>query len=583
MHSSKPKHQKLNHCSMLLLAKRITLGTFHCIKTFLKWNRSKRIFCYYPLLGVYLFLLGSCSAPSNVEKAIDEKILHFGLGSEPQYLDPHLANSVSAHNVIIALIEGLVSEDPKTLKPVPGVAEKWDISEDGLVYTFHLRKNAKWSNGDPVTAHDFVYSYKRILNPELASQYASMLHGLKNARQYHEEGLSWDEAKVGATAIDDYTLQLTLENPTPYFLELLNHYSWFPAHPPTIEKFGAFGKQGTAWTRPGNYVGNGPFTLSDHKVNSVIEVKKNPLYWDAQTVSLEGIRFYPIESADTEERAFHSGFLHLTQTVSPDRIDFLKENHSDLIHFESYLGTYFYRFNVEEPPFDDVRVRLAFNLATDRQAIVEKVTKGGQLPARCFTPPGTGGFSPESRFRFDPQKAKSLIQEYLTEKGLESLPKIELKYNTSEGHKKVAEALQGMWKNHLGAEIQLLNMEWKVFLSTIAKRDFSLARAGWIGDYVDANTFLHMWRTGDGHNNTGWSSTRYDELLELAAQESDTQKRFSYFEECEKLIAENAPILPIYFYVHVTLRSPTVKGWHPTLLDHHPYKYVRLENLVQNN
>ena len=568
---------------MLLLAKRITLGTFHCIKTFLKWNRSKRIFCYYPLLGVYLFLLGSCSAPSNVEKAIDEKILHFGLGSEPQYLDPHLANSVSAHNVIIALIEGLVSEDPKTLKPVPGVAEKWDISEDGLVYTFHLRKNAKWSNGDPVTAHDFVYSYKRILNPELASQYASMLHGLKNAREYHEEGLSWDEAKVGATAIDDYTLQLTLENPTPYFLELLNHYSWFPAHPPTIEKFGAFGKQGTAWTRPGNYVGNGPFTLSDHKVNSVIEVKKNPLYWDAQTVSLEGIRFYPIESADTEERAFHSGFLHLTQTVSPDRIDFLKENHSDLIHFESYLGTYFYRFNVEEPPFDDVRVRLAFNLATDRQAIVEKVTKGGQLPARCFTPPGTGGFSPESRFRFDPQKAKSLIQEYLTEKGLESLPKIELKYNTSEGHKKVAEALQGMWKNHLGAEIQLLNMEWKVFLSTIAKRDFSLARAGWIGDYVDANTFLHMWRTGDGHNNTGWSSTRYDELLELAAQESDTQKRFSYFEECEKLIAENAPILPIYFYVHVTLRSPTVKGWHPTLLDHHPYKYVRLENLVQNN
>ena len=518
-----------------------------------------------------------------MEKAIDEKILHFGLGSEPQYLDPHLANSVSAHNVIIALIEGLVSEDPKTLKPVPGVAEKWDISEDGLVYTFHLRKNAKWSNGDPVTAHDFVYSYKRILNPELASQYASMLHGLKNARQYHEEGLSWDEAKVGATAIDDYTLQLTLENPTPYFLELLNHYSWFPAHPPTIEKFGAFGKQGTAWTRPGNYVGNGPFTLSDHKVNSVIEVKKNPLYWDAQTVSLEGIRFYPIESADTEERAFHSGFLHLTQTVSPDRIDFLKENHPDLIHFESYLGTYFYRFNVEEPPFDDVRVRLAFNLATDRQAIVEKVTKGGQLPARCFTPPGTGGFSPESRFRFDPQKAKSLIQEYLTEKGLASLPKIELKYNTSEGHKKVAEALQGMWKNHLGAEIQLLNMEWKVFLSTIAKRDFSLARAGWIGDYVDANTFLHMWRTGDGHNNTGWSSTRYDELLELAAQESDTEKRFSYFEECEKLIAENAPILPIYFYVHVTLRSPTVKGWHPTLLDHHPYKYVRLENLVQNN
>jgi len=563
---------------MLLLAKCISLRTFHVINHSFPWTFPKRVIGHYFWLVPMLFLLGGCSAPSNVENAIEDKILHFGLGSEPQYLDPHLASSVSAHNVIIALIEGLVSEDPKTLKPLPGVAESWDISEDGLLYTFHLRKNAKWSNGDPVTAHDFVYSYRRILNPNLASQYASMLHGLKNARKYHEEGLKWEEAKVGAVAIDNHTLQLTLENPTPYFLELLNHYSWFPAHPPTIKKFDAFEKQGTPWTRPGNYVGNGPFILSEHKVNSVIEVKKNPNYWDAETVSLEAIRFYPIESADTEERAFRSGFLHLTQTVSPDRIDFLKQNHPEVIHFEPYLGTYFYRFNLEEPPFDDVRVRLAFNLATDRQAIVEKVTKGGQVPARCFTPPGTGGFSPESRFRFDPQKAKALIQDYLDEKGLKSLPKIELKYNTSEGHKKVAEALQGMWKNHLGAEIQLLNMEWKVFLSTIEKRDFSLARAGWIGDYVDANTFLHMWRTGDGHNNTGWSNARYDELLELAAKESDSEKRFSYFEECEKLLSEHAPILPIYFYVHVTLRSPTVKGWHPTLLDHHPYKYVRLQN-----
>ena len=208
---------------------------------------------------------------------------------------------------------------------------------------------------------------------------------------------------MGAIAIDKHTLQLTLENPTPYFLELLNHYSWFPAHPPTIEKFDAFENRGRLGPAQEIILGMGLFVLSDHKVNSVIEVKKI-LSLGFKTVSLEGIRFYPIESADTEERAFRSGFLHLTQTVSPDRIDFLKANHPNLIHFESYLGTYFYRFNVEEPPFDDVRVRLAFNLATDRQAIVEKVTKGGQLPALCFTPPGTGGFSPEPRFRFDPQK-----------------------------------------------------------------------------------------------------------------------------------------------------------------------------------
>ena len=562
---------------MLLLAKRISLGTFHVIKSFLPWIKSKGNSFNYLLIGACLVFFSSCSAPSNVEKAVDEQILHFGLGSEPQYLDPHLANSVSAHNVIIALIEGLVSEDPKTLKPVPGVAEKWDISEDGLVYSFHLRKSAKWSNGDPVTAHDFVYSYKRILNPELASQYASMLHGLKNARKYHEQGLSWEDAKVGAIALDDHTLQLTLENPTPYFLELLNHYSWFPAHPPTIEKFGAFGKQGTAWTRPGNYVGHGPFTLSDHKVNSVIDVKKNPLYWDAQTVSLEGIRFYPIESADTEERAFHSGFLHLTQTVSPDRIDFLKENHPDLIHFESYLGTYFYRFNVEEPPFDDVRVRLAFNLATDRQAIVEKVTKGGQLPARCFTPPGTGGFSPESRFRFDPQKAKSLIQEYLTEKGLESLPKIELKYNTSEGHKKVAEALQGMWKNHLGAEIQLLNMEWKVFLSTIAKRDFSLARAGWIADYNDAQNFLYLLQSSTGSLNYGrYTNPQYDTLMSQADRTADLEARAQLMRRAERLAMDEQAVIPIYYYVSKNLVHRRIQGWLPNTKDIHRTRFISL-------
>ncbi len=522
-------------------------------------------------------LFFSCSAPTNVEKAIENQILHFGLGAEPQYLDPQLATSVSAHNVLSALLEGLVSENPKTLEPEPGVAESWSISKDRKTYLFHLRENARWQNGDPVTAYDFVYSYRRILNPDLGSQYASMLHVLKNAKAYHQRSIPWEKAEVGVRATDKLTLELTLENPTPYFLELLNHYSWFPVHPPTIKKHDAFDRIGSQWTKPTNFVGNGPFKLKDHRVNSVIEVTASKTYWDADNTRLNGIRFYPIEAVDTEERAFRSGFLHLTQTVSSDRIDYLQKNHPDWIHFEPYLGTYFYRFNHLTPPFDDMRIRKALSMSVDRQILVEKVLKGGQKPSFCFTPPNTGGFTANDQFEYNPQKAKFLIEEYLLEKGLEEMPPIELTYNTSEGHKKVAEALQAMWKKSLGIEIKLLNMEWKVFLSTISKGDYSMARGGWIGDYVDANTFLHMWRTNDGHNQTGWSNQKYDQLLDLAETATDSQVRLNFFQQCEEILSEEVPILPLYFYVHVTLRHPTVKGWYPTLLDHHPYKFVYLE------
>jgi len=524
--------------------------------------------------------LASCTAPSNVEKALDEQILHFGLGAEPQHLDPHLATSVAAHNILSALLEGLVGEDPKTLKPVPGAAESWKISEDKKTYTFYLRKNAKWHNGDPVTAQDFVYSYRRILTPSLGAQYASMLHVLKNAKSYHSGEKTWKEANVGVQAIDERTLELVLENQTPYFLELLNHYSWFPVHPPTIEKFGASEKMGTPWTKPGNFVGNGPFSLREHRINSVIEVRANPHYWDANLTQLSGIRFYPIETADTEERAFRTGFLHVTQSVSSDRIEYLQNKHPEWIHFEPYLGTYYYRFNVKAPPFDDLRVRKALSLSVNRKLLVEKVLKGGQLPAYCFTPPDTGGFTASDGFGYDPEQAKNLLNAYLKDHGLTKLPPIELNYNTSEGHKKVAEALQAMWKKALGIEIQLLNMEWKVFLSTISKGDYSLARAGWIGDYVDANTFLHLWRSGDGNNLTGWSNKEYDQALTQAERALNPKDRFTHFQKCEELLASEMPILPLYFYVHVSLRHPSVQGWYPTLLDHHPYKYVYLKGEV---
>ncbi len=532
---------------------------------------------------IFLCTLCSCTQPSNVETALDEQILHFGLGSEPQYFDPHLATSVAAHNIISALLEGLVSEDPKTLKPIPGIAQSWEISDDGKIYTFTLRENSRWSNGDPVTAHDFVYSFHRILNPNLGAQYASMLYPLKNAKPLHLGLKSSEDYELGAKALSDHLLELTLEYPIPYFLELLNHYSWFPVHQPTIEKFDAYEKIGTAWTKPMNFVGNGPFCLRNHHINSVIEVAKNESYWDAKNVRLQGIRFYPIEEVYTEERAYRTGFLHLTQSVSTDRIDFLREKYPGELHSEPYLGTYFYRFNNKIPPFNDQRVRRAFSLAIDRKRLVEKVLQGGQSPATTFTPPGTGGFYPNASLHFDPNEAKSLLNSYLQEKGMDKLPPIELTYNTSEGHKKVAEALYGMWKEILGVEIHLLNMEWKVFLSTVAKGEFTLARAGWIGDYIDPHTFLQMWRTGDGLNMTGWSNDLYDNALQKAETSISQEERWANFQICEDLLAKESPILPLYFYVHLTLRHPSVKGWYPTLLDHHPYKYVYLEKGTTND
>lgn len=545
----------------------------HLLKQILRSLNRTRFFS----IGTLLLLFLGCSRPSNVETALEEKLLHFGLGAEPQHLDPHLATSVAAHNILSALLEGLVTEDPKDLKPRPGTAKSWDISKDGKTYVFNLRENAQWSNGDRVTAHDFVYSFRRMLNPNLGAQYASMLYPLKNALAYHQGEKSWQEANVGVKALDDHSLEITLENPIPYFLELLNHFSWFPVHRPTIEKFNAYEKIGTAWTKPNNFVGNGPFRLTKHHINSVIEVHKNEHYWDAKTVQLQGICFYPIEAAYTEERAYRSGFLHLTQSVSADRVDFLKEKYPDELHFEPYLGTYFYRFNLKNPPFDDRRVRQAFCLSIDRKKLVDKVLKGGQSPATTFTPPGTGGFHPTAGFRYDPDTAKGLLNSYLKEKGMDKLPPIELTYNTSEGHKKVAEALHGMWKETLGVEIHLLNMEWKVFLSTVANGEFSLARAGWIGDYIDPHTFLQMWRTGEGLNMTGWGNKNYDQALQKAETSNSVDERWKNFQTCEDLLAAEAPILPLYFYVHLTLRHPTVKGWYPTLLDHHPYKYVYLE------
>lgn len=530
-----------------------------------------------PVLTCVL-LLSSCGRRETpVDVGNRQQVLHLGNSSEPQDLDPHIVTGVTEHNIITALLEGLVSEDPVALTPVPGTAESWKVSEDGRVYTFRLRKTAKWSNGDPVVADDFRFSFQRILSSGLGSPYAYMLFCLENAEAYNKRQIT-DFSKVGVQAPDDQTLVLTLTKPVPYFLSLLNHYSWFPVHPATILKFGPMDQLGSQWTSPGQFIGNGPFTLTDWVPGKKISVIKSATYWDADTVRLSAIHFYPIGDHKIEEHAFRAGQLHVTGTVPIDRVDYYQQNQPDLLRLDPYLGCYYYLFNVRREPFNKVEVRQALAMAIDREQIVKYVTKGGEKPAHHFTPPDTAGYTARARLPDHAARARKLLAEAGYPEG-RGFPKLALLYNTSDAHARIAQAVQQMWKQVLGIDIELLNMEWKVYLANSQEGRYDIARAGWIGDYVDPNSFLDMWVTGGGNNRAGWSNTEYDRLIEQAAASSDPGERFEAFQQAEEILMREAPIMPVYFYRSKSLIQPSVRGWNPTLLDHHPYKHVYLESV----
>jgi oligopeptide transport system substrate-binding protein len=528
------------------------------------------------LLLVLLFCLASCGrVETAVEKGNRLQVLHKGNGKEVQDLDPHLVNGVSAFNVISALLEGLVGEDPHDLHPVPGVAERWEVSPDEKTYTFHLRRDARWSNGDPVTARDFVDSYQRILSPALGSDVAYMLYPVANAEAFNA-GKITDFAQVGFRAIDDWTLEITLASPTPYFLSLLSHYSWYPVHLPTIRKYGPAFERGSRWTRPGRYVGNGPFTLEEWRLNDRIRVEKSATYWDAKTVSLSAIVFHTIDSNDVEERAFRSGQLHVTDSIPVNRIDRYRRERPELLRIDPYLGTYFFRVNVTRPALNNRLVRRALAMAIDRQAIVENVWRGGQLPASCFTPPNTAGYTCEASIPYDPATGRKLLAEAGYPEG-RGLPPIEILFNSSENHKLTAEAIQQMWRKELNVNVALVNQEEKVYFDSRRQMNYEICRSTWIGDYNDPNSFLNIWVNANGNNQTGWSSPEYDGLIAEAEKTADQGARFAAFQKAEALLLDDAPILPVYFYTHAFLLQPSVKGWFPTILDHHPYKHVRLE------
>lgn len=527
------------------------------------------------LLILFTTLIACGPMENNVDSGTQNQVLHLGNGSEPPSLDPHLSLAVNSSNIIGALMEGLVTHNPISLAPEPGAAMSWDVSEDLTRYTFHLNPDARWSNGDTVTAHDFIYAWRRLLMPTLAAEYAYQLFVVKNARGYYQ-GTITDFNDVGVAAIDDYTLEVQLNAPTPYFLSLLTHSSTFPVHPATVEAFGGIDDPGNLWTRPGNYVGNGAFILTEWALNRIVRVEKNPYYWDAARVKLNEVRFYPIDNLVTEERMFRSKTIHISSTVAEEKIASYRKNKPDLINISPYLGTYFYRFNVRKPPFDDIKVRRAFAMSINRQQIVDAVTKGGEIPTFNLTPENTLGYTARAKTPFDIKAARQLLAQAGYPDGA-GFPNVEILYNTSEGHRKIAIAIQQMWKKNLNINITLYNQDWKAFLETEKNGDFQLARAGWIGDYVDPNTFLDMFVTDGGNNRTGWSNLEYDRLIQQAALTENTQQRFELFQQAEQILIDHSPIIPIYTYTAKYLISPDVKGWHPNVLNDHPLKYVYLE------
>ena len=535
-------------------------------------------------LATRAILAGTCllafattlTAQTKVEQATRDKILLIGNGTEPQNLDPQTVKGVTENKIITAIMEGLIAYHPTDQAlPEPGLAEKWEPNADSSEWTFTIRENAQWSNGDPVKASDFVFSYQRMLSPDFAADYADQLYIMVGAEDY-KKGTLTDFSQVGVKALDDRTLRITLVGPTPYFLSILTHYSWFPVHPPTILKFGKIDDRVSLWTRPENYVGTGPFKLKEWKVNQVISVERNPKYWDAAKVLLNGIEFYPIEDQNTEERAFRAGQLHQTNEVPLDKIPGYRRDNARLIRLDPYLGTYFYRFNVTVPALKDVRIRQALNLTIDRESIVENITRGGQTPATGFTPPGLGNYQTPDLISYDPDKARQLLAQAGFPDG-KNFPKLEVLINTSESHKVIAEAIQQMWKEELGIEVSIRNEEWKVYLDSQTNLKYQISRSGWIGDYMDPITFLSLWTTGNGNNNTGWSNPEFDALIAQAQREGEAAKRFDLLQKAETIFLNDPPVGLIYWYTRIYLQSPHVKNWKPLLLDNHNYKYIDLQ------
>lgn len=507
----------------------------------------------------------------------------FNNGGEVQSLDPAAVTGVPEGRILRGLFEGLCVKDPFTLEPIPGSAESWELSEDGRVYTFHIRKEARWSNGDPVTAHDFEFSFQRVLTPEIASDYSYLLWSVVNARAFctgkntsgEEEEVEWSDVEIRAT--DDMTLRIELETPSPTFLEFMAFYPLYPVHGGKL----AEAKERwpdtwqVEWLKPGRLVSNGPYILTDRRINDRVRMSRNELYWDNDNVALDTIDALPISHWGTSVNMYLTGEVDwLDGSIPPNLVPALLKR-EDFIP-KPYLGSYFYRVNVTKPPLDDQRVRKALSLCIPRTEITEKVTKAGQMPAWSVIPwrevdPENPSLTGEPAL----VEARRLLADAGYGKGGKPFPKLEIHFNTSETHKDVAEVIMDAWKRELGIDIKLKNQEWKVYLDTQKSLQFDVSRSAWIGDWIDPSelNFISLFVTGGANNKTGWGNAEFDQLIERIWVEQDHKVRDELILEAEALFNEELPVLPIYSYVTQNLIKPRVGGLYGNMLNEHFPKF----------
>ncbi|MDQ0270522.1 peptide ABC transporter substrate-binding protein [Cytobacillus purgationiresistens] len=532
------------------------------------------------MMGLFVLVLAACTANENTgsepgkksddgdkTEETDEKVLYMNNSQEPTSFDPSIGFDSLSWAGLNNLMEGFtrLGQDHE---PEEAIAEKWDISEDGKTYTFHIRDNAKWSNGDAVTAGDFVFAWKRLLDPETGSPAAFLAYFIEGGEAFNNGEGNVDDVKV--KAVDDKTFEVTLTSPQAYFLSVITNPAFFPIN----EKVATENPQWFAEAE--SFVGNGPFNLTEWVHDSHFVMQKNDQYWDAANVKLDKVHWAMVDDTNTEYQMFQTGELD-TSDVPPELSEQLfADGKAEMV---DQAGDYFYRLNLTLEPFQNKNIRKAFAMAVNQQEIVDFVTKNGEKPAYGFVSPGfadpSGKDFRESNgdlVKTDIEEAKALLAKGMEEEGYETLPEVTLTYSTSEAHKKMAEAVQQMFKENLDVEVKLANMEWNVFAEEQTALKFQLSRSSFLADYADPINFLENFQAGHSMNRTGWESKEYDQLIKDAKNEADETKRFELMYEAEKILFDEMPIIPIHFYNQVYLQNEAVSG-----IVRHPVGYVELK------
>ena len=494
-------------------------------------------------------------------------------GPDPETLDPALGTGIEDLRIMAALFEGLTRNDPVTSRPIPGLAERWEISSNGCIYTFHLRTNLQWSPGQPITAADVVYSWRRVLDPLTASEYAGQLFYLKNGEDYNS-GKIKDPSLIGVHALDPRTVQVELNHPTAFFLDLCTFQTLSVVPPQMIEKYGE------GWMRAKPLPTSGPYLLDFWRLNDRIRLCKNPYYWDAANTRSDVVDFLSISAPNTAMNLYETGQADIIwdRDNMPNELFDILSKRPDF-HTFHYLGSYFLRCNTTRPPFNDPRVRKALALTIDKHRLIDKFLRGGEPVASSLVPDGVANYRPVAGLGYDPALGRKLLAE-AGYPGGRGFPSFTFLFDAATGggriNQKIGVELQNMWEEQLGIHVELKQMEKRVYLSAQNHLDYDVTRSTWIGDYNDPNTFLDLFRSNNGNNRTGWKNARYDSLMTEANMQTDLQKRSALLQQAETiLVRDELPIIPIYFYVGLTYYNPAkIKGIYPNILDDHPLNDV---------